>query len=522
MAAVNHIADASASRPPAYRRLWNWLIEHEPRLYALALTGTLFYIASGLGYGIDRVKCVNWPPVTVGVLSSAAYGVALTMMIAAWLGLSSAKPRSTGRHSGRSAVRDTWMVAVVLHGSVMVIPPFLSDDALAYCAIGSAISLHDQSMYAPLRESLPATDAYALLISQYPQWLAHGSTYGPGFNVIAALVISLAGQNVSLALHLFQLVATGAILLAGQFTARAAATLARHRAVDASSLSCVDDAHLRALRCVLLCPLAVIEASSNAHNDSLLALAVAAFAWLIANGRTNSAFLLVATGITVKLSGVLLLAFFTIRQFILWAASRRALVAGGLLAAIGVAQTFWFAWPLIERSANAVVRLIGSVDESHPFCTRSLECGPRALLHFGFGWPWASWLLGLAFRATGAVLLIVLAARAKTRAQLLSHAAAFLLFYYLFLHAYMQAWYLLSLLPLLPFLDDRWKPAAISFVASSLAQYALDFLLACGNASPVPEVRESVGLMIVLLPPCCVILLGPARRLRNSVLSRRG
>ena len=488
------------------RRLLSWIVGRDSRLYGLALVGGMLYVISGLAYGIDHVKCANWPSALVGSLSSVTYLLALGSMTAAWFGLAYMDGERYYALQRNRAVVASWIVASALHVCVTVIPPFLSDDTLAYGATGAALSLHGQPMYAPLGASLPTDDPYGMLIAQYPDWLTHGSTYGPGFNLLAALVVALAGRDVTLALHLFQFACAGAILLTGHLSATAAARMTRSGTADDAGGRFGTGVYLRTARLVLFCPLAVIEASSNAHNDAFLALAVAGFAALVSRANGGAAITVLTAGVTIKLSGLLLPVFCAATLFRQWASDHRKRTAGGVLVLLAAGFAFWVGWPLVELTATTAVRLIGTPDEIRPFCTRSLECAPRALLHFGLGVPWASWLLGLAFRTAAVVLMLVFAARARTLAQALAHGAAFLLFYYLFMHAYMQAWYLLSLLPLLSFLHERWQPVAAVFIVSSLAQYALDFLLACGGASPWPEIRESAGLLIVLAPPCLVLV----------------
>lgn len=471
------------------------------RLYGAALLGAGIYVLSGLNFGIDTVKCISWPGLNVGLMSGIAFALALALMSAAWLGLDTASTRKETHNTDRNALLSTLIAALVLHGLIMVVPPFLSNDALAYGAIGSATALHGQSMYAPLGESLPATDSYALLIVQNPEWLAHGSTYGPAFNIVADLIVRIAGNNVSLALRLFQGLSALAIFGAALFASQAAAIWAQTNR-PTFAFSAVS---LRVLRLVLFSPLALIEASSNAHNDALLALVVAVFAWLVAKSRVLPAGLVLAAGLTLKISGILLLAFYFTQQIAARVSTRRTLIGLGLLLASISALIVWLAWPMIEQSASTVSRLIGSPDQKYPFCTRSLECMPRAVLHLALDNPAISWATGLAFRMGGILLLVVLALRSRINAQTLTGAAAFIFLYYLFFHAYMQAWYLLSLLPLVYFLDDRLKPVAKVFIISSLAQYTLDFTLACTKASPGAEIREIAGWIIVLLPPMIML-----------------
>ena len=181
---------------------------------------------------------------------------------------------------------------------------FLSDDVLAYGAIGALPALHGEAMYAPLG-ALPETDPFRQLIAQYPAWLALPSTYAPGVNGLFHLLVALAGDNVRLALRLMQASALVALFATAGLTALAARALAlRNDTPETASRT-----GLLALRLVLFAPLALIEASGNAHNDVFLALSVALFAFAVARSRPVLGFAALLLGFLVKLSAVLPAAF---------------------------------------------------------------------------------------------------------------------------------------------------------------------------------------------------------------------
>ncbi|MBZ0217424.1 MAG: hypothetical protein K8F25_12775 [Fimbriimonadaceae bacterium] len=422
------------------------------------------------------------------------------------------------QYKSDKSFRNSLLTALLLHSLVILVPPFLSDDALAYSAIGSAIGLYGQPMYAPIGSGLPESDAYLQLLAQYPEWLTRGSTYGPAFNAFAALVIGVAGQNVSLALHLFQLISAAALFATALLASEAAMAWAASISTDSDP----QRVRLHVLRLILFCPLALIEATNNAHNDVFLALAVAVFTWLVVKRSIASAILVLITGVAIKFSGILPVAFIIAQKIASRMTSLRTLISTGLLFATSLGIMLWIVWPVIEQSASTIIRLIGSPNQLFPFCTRSLECIPRVIFHLVLDAPITSWLIGLVFRAGGIMLLVILAIRARTTGQILTFLAAFILLYYLFFHAYMQAWYLLSLLPILYFLDDRLKPVALTFVISSLAQYSLDFSLACLKVSPWAEIRETFGLLFVLSPPIFVLVSGMFKRHQDHTGGKSG
>src|SRR5262249_40301755 len=135
-------------------------------------------------------------------------------------------------------------------------------------------------------------------------------------------------------------------------------------------------------------------------------------------------------------------------------------------------------------------------------CSRSLECLPRALLRFGFAAPVAAWCVGLAFRAAAAIALVVIARRSRG----LAAAANGLFLYYLYLHAYLQTWYLLSLLPRARFADGDWPPALRVFLGASVLYYAVRIPFNCDLSPPVVALKELAEGLIVLTPPTVALL----------------
>ena len=477
-------------------------------LYALSALGAALYVLAGSGFAIDRVRCNNWPPVATGLLAAGLFTLALAAMALAWFGLGF-RPKTV--EAGQSAWVKAMSAGVLVHAIILIAPPFLSDDPLAYGAIGSLMALHGQDMYAPLG-ALPDDDAYRRLIGQYAIWLAHPSTYGPAVNALFALVVGFAGDNVHLALRLFQLGAALLIFATGFLAASAAGAWAAkdERRGDPHAL------RLTAFRLVVFSPLSMIEATGNAHNDVLLALGIAGFAWAMTRNRSGLALFVLLLGLLAKASAVLPLGFELARRGFRLLPRLPGRITLGLLALVALTggALAWFGLPLLSETASTAVRLLAPPDGGTPFCTRSLECAPRWLFHFVLNWPIAAWLIGLAFRAGGIALMLVMAWRSRQRDGSLSGIAAFILFYYLFFHGYMQAWYLLSLLPLVIFLSAPLQVVAAVFVLSSLAQYGLDFVWSCTTEMPWVALREIGGLIVVLLPPLAVLFVvsGVARR----------
>ena len=88
----------------------------------------------------------------------------------------------------------------------------------------------------------------------------------------------------------------------------------------------------------------------------------------------------------------------------------------------------------------------------------------------------------------------------------LAWAGTGLFIYYLLFHGYMQSWYLLSLVPLLPFADARMRPAMITFMLSSLAYYAVHMPFYTATSHAIVAIKEVIEAAVVILPPVAVLL----------------
>jgi len=131
---------------------------------------------------------------------------------------------------------------------------------------------------------------------------------------------------------------------------------------------------------------------------------------------------------------------------------RRRIYIGAALAALGVAALV--VAPRLWPSLGAFTALVGDPAETHPHFTRSWEGLPRAFFTYVLHAPSVSWAIGLVFRAASGVWILWCAHRAAVERAPLRWAALLLFVYFLCLHAFMQGWYLLPLLPLATQLPD--------------------------------------------------------------------
>jgi hypothetical protein len=143
--------------------------------------------------------------------------------------------------------------------------------------------------------------------------------------------------------------------------------------------------------------------------------------------------------------------------------------------------------------------LIGSPLAKYEYCTRSIECLPRALLRWVFHLPTVAWLVGLGFRLLGGGFLLSIAWRRED--PLLGRLGLGLLIYYLYLHSWSQSWYFLSLLPLIPWAKPQHQPAMLIVCVSACAYYALVLIGNCFAADLPLAVTDLVEGLVVVVPP---------------------
>ena len=113
----------------------------------------------------------------IGITAGVVFLVTLGLLFYGWLVLAGLRGCSRP-----APLRRVMLIGLGLHASMLLVPPALSDDPLAYAAIGRAMSAYGRDASEELGKSLPKEDPYRQLIEVYPRWLAYGSDYGPGFN----------------------------------------------------------------------------------------------------------------------------------------------------------------------------------------------------------------------------------------------------------------------------------------------------------------------------------------------------
>lgn len=420
-------------------------------------------------YALYRTLCDAWPARSVGFTYALVYLAAVAALTLAW----------------RTAPAIT--VAGV-HCIALFASPFLSSDPLMYAAVGRALSLGAPPQLG-LERALGADHPF--LAALPAAWRAGTSAYGPAWNLVAATLGRLAGDDLALALRLHQALASAALLVGAWIVAR---VLRRN---DSFVL-------------IALCPLAVIEATVGAHNDALLVPLVALSLWAWHADRPGLSLVPLALGLAIKASGLLLLGPAALAMALSRLPTRRARLAClAALCVAGFVALFGFSL-LANGPLDAVARIVGSPDVPFDHCTRSLECLPRVLFRFVLHAPFAAWITGLVFRGLGMAWLAWASLRAAEapRTEAVSWLARGLFVYFLLLHGWAQSWYLLPLLPALPFLvrDPRYAPAISTYLVSAVAYYALVLPMSCLTDPVLIAVSDLVEAMITVFPPVYLLV----------------
>ena len=275
----------------------------------------------------------------------------------------------------------------------------------------------------------------------------------------------------------------------------------------------------RAAALILFCPVAIVDGSVNPHNDVLLAPLFALFALAIARRRELPALLALVVAVAVKLSAVLLLAFALLRLVLRPLAPKirpaQLVAAGAIASTLGLTALVLAMRRYPQLGAFTV--LIGAPTDP-PHFSRSFESAPRIYFLFITHQPLIAWIIGLMVRALAGIWLLYAAFRAARDESPLAWAATALFIYFLFLHAFMQTWYLIPLLALAIDLPERLQPAFEVYLVSSTLYYALLLPLDCIADTTIIGIKEVAEGAIVLFPAlyCLVRVRLRERRTRSA------
>lgn len=422
-------------------------------VFALLGAALLAWPAHIFRVDVSGGNCALQPPLADRWPAALVYAVAVILLGLAW------------REALRAhlSLRTSFLLALAVHAVALVFPPYLSTDPVYYAVCGKALAARGAGM--PLEAALPGHPWLELLP---PEWRSGSSAYFWGFDQLSRVIAIATGDSMTLALRGYQLV--GALCTFGT-------AFVLSRAFDAGP------ERDRAAALVLFSPLAIIEATQNGHNDAILMILMSLFAWATVRRRTPLALASLAAGVLIKASALLAVGFEYGRRLLRPArrllTPRRVLIAGSVVVLAALATLL----ALQDRLPAGVRAQVGSPSDQWEHCTHSVECLPRAFLRYVLGFRKPAWMVGLAFRGAGALWVLWAAARAAADedapATVLRWISTTLFIYYLLFHGWMEAWYLLSLLPLVVFGSPSLAPVIKLYLFTVVSYYPLDFLLDC-------------------------------------------
>ncbi len=453
-------------------------------------------------YRVDLMRCSAWPILRNNLLYAGLYIAALALLCGAWLGLG----RYAAAPQGLS-LRRVLLYATSLHLIVLCGAPCFSDDVLYYAALSRALA-HSNALKdaaAPLCSLLSPQDRFVNILDAH--WRCIRSPYLSGFHLIAWSLGKLGRQDLALHLRLYQCVAALAMLLSAYVTA-----LALRESPQPSSPRPAFGAAVVALN-----PISLIEGTLNAHNDTLLALGCALLVLAVKRRRSLHVILTLGLSLTVKASALLVCGLYGTQALLRGLRQRSPWLKSALWGCLGLALCIGLA--ILIRLPNlipGVSGLFGSPTAPWEYCTRSLECLPRAILRWGLHRPTAAWLVGLGFRGLGGLWLLYAAWRCHRQNSPLPWLATGLLIYYLFLHSWSQSWYFLLLLPLLPWAQSRTRAALCTVCISGCGYYALMFVGNCVRADLEVALIDLIEGLIVVVPPSLALWPRHRRTMRHS------
>lgn len=433
----------------------------------------------------------------LGVSWSALARVAATFVL--WLAGYAAVLALARRPLTDGARRALVVVPVLFAGTLLFMLPVSSKDVYHYLMEGRALAVHgDNPMSVP-----PAAYPEDPLAWTVSSWGDTPSRYGPAFNLLAAAVVAVTGDNLVATLLGFKLLTVAALFGTAALAWRTARRLR-------------PEAALPAYVFVAWNPLALYEAAANAHNDLLMVLATALALDLGVRRRWAAALPALALGALTKYVVALLGPLFLVES----AAPRQAggrrcrgtdLGAGalGVALAFGLAVAlyapFWNGW----HTFDAVTSASGDMLSSPGWLLRQV-------LKHRFGWERAKlpvMLLMSAAFLTGYGFLLrrywrMVREGVAPAERLAAFALAVLALELCTLSWWLWPWYALWLLPPAALLAGRRPtvPVAVASGAALLAYLPLNFRELFWGP-PTTDRMPLAVVLLLFLPTLLVALL---------------
>jgi len=401
------------------------------------------WLAAGLaGYGLLALwfplaaNAGRVPPADIRTFAPTLLAGALYVLLV--LALHGVYLAAVGRASRRPLARP--LVVALLGGLLFALPllfayPVNATDVYRYLIRGRIAAVYGQSPFVVP----PATFIGDPFLPLAGEWAGETSPYGPLWELVAAGVARLSGDNLLLGVALFKLLAVAC------FLAAAAVIWASLRGRPGRLMATL----LWAWNPALLLTFAL-----NGHNDALMILWLLLGVW-VGQRRPVAGFLLLCAAALTKPVAALALPVF----FIAWwrgASDGRARARFAVAALLGALALTWLAflpWAAPGRFAQTPLELIGRLLRE---ATDSGGFSPAVWLYFALGQRVPFEAIGAALRVLFLLLVAVVLWRAW-RGRPAARGAADLSFGYLAQALSFRVWYAVWPFPwlLLDAGDDR-------------------------------------------------------------------
>ncbi|MGE3270898.1 MAG: hypothetical protein AB7P40_19250 [Chloroflexota bacterium] len=347
--------------------------------------------------------------------------------------------------------------------------PVLSNDIFKYVFDGRILAVYGENPFVRVPADYPDDRFYDLVY-----WKAVVNAHGPIWRIMEAASAQAGGDrcvNAILAMKVWPILAylgtIGAVFLMLR--------------PSGSSVA------LTGTLAYAWCPLVLLEALQNGHNDVVAALPVLLAVWAARSARWHLAVVLVAVGFLVKPLAALAGPFLLVAAWKHSSAARRQAIVGVGAASLLVAAAY--------APFFAGLQTFQGMERSGIFSASPGELAVIALE--GAGWPLDRAMMVARLLANGGFLLVAgmaILALWRGRLALVAALAAAFFGYLLLGSQWFNPWYLLWLVPL-AVLAPGWRLRALALAFAMLAP--LTYLLQYDARLVVPFVFVPVALLAV-------------------------
>ena len=274
--------------------------------------GPFVWIAETIG--LDRLGSAL-PVASVLGIAAGTVGF-LVLLRAAW--------------RGEITMRLALGLSVAFHLAIVLLPLLISRDVYSYIAHGQIVSLHHANPYVQTPADFPSYLTRELV---GPKWVDTPSVYGPLFSHLAGVVTRIS-TSLDMLVDAFRLIAIVASLATTFVIGAVARRVRPSRAAFAVAAFGVN-------------PVVLFHSAGSAHNDLLVALAVAIAAWCVVRDRTVWAVGMLTCGALIKAT-----AFLPLLLVVVWVVWRRPpserFRAGAVHAGVAIAIVAIVAAPFFQ------------------------------------------------------------------------------------------------------------------------------------------------------------------------------